>query len=268
MAGNVKRFYPYVLFSHTVGYAAYFASNGIFIVLVAPFLMLLWPFPRLREKAVDAVIRCHLAFFTRRVLPALRVYRILEISGLERARKVGAVIFVANHRGRIDAPMMLGLVRDVAVVVKTKYARWPVLSFLSRFWTFVSVEAGNLRSISAGVGKCRALLHGGRSLLVFPEGSRARSGRLQTFRSIAFRVAVDTSTPIVPVIIHTTYPFMAKRPGSTFPREWVYYRIRFLEPLQVRAGEDADAVSERIHRRMAAELKELDKGTVWEVGIK
>ena len=58
---------------------------------------------------------------------------------------------------------------------------------------------------------------------------------------------------------------MAKVPGSIFPRARNEYRIRFLDPEPVRADDDASDLCDRVHRRMAQELRTLDAGTVWEV---
>jgi hypothetical protein len=57
---------------------------------------------------------------------------------------------------------------------------------------------------------------------------------------------------------------MAKVPGSIFPRGRNDYRIRFLDPETPRPDDDPVAFCDRVHRRMAQELKLLDAGTVWE----
>jgi hypothetical protein len=77
-------------------------------------------------------------------------------------------------------------------------------------------------------------------------------------------VARNAGAPVVPVIIHSTVPFMAKVPGSVFPRRRNQYRIRFLEPVTAQPGESARSFCDRVHQRMALELKQLDAGTVWE----
>jgi len=127
----------------------------------------------------------------------------------------------------------------------------------------VEVDRESPRLLAAAQEKCRHLLHTDRNLLVFPEGTRARSGRLQPFHTLAFRVAVDCRAPVVPVIVHSTSPFMARIPGSMFPRRPLVYRIRFLEPETAEPGETAEGLCDRIRRRMARELRDLDRGTVW-----
>ena len=104
----------------------------------------------------------------------------------------------------------------------------------------------------------------GKNLLIFPEGTRARSRRLQPFNRLAFDLALAAQVPVLPVVIHSTEPFMSKLPGSVFPRRRNYYRIRFLDPELPGAGDTATALSDRVHRRIAQELKSLDAGTSWE----
>jgi hypothetical protein len=58
---------------------------------------------------------------------------------------------------------------------------------------------------------------------------------------------------------------MAKLPDSIFPRHSNDYRIQFLDPEIPRPDDDADALCDRVHRRMAQELKQLDAGTIWEI---
>lgn len=246
-----------------VGYAGYLLYNVFFVLLAVPLLLVLSPFPRLRYRLIATAVPSALAFLTRVYLPALGIYRIAEISGRERALARGPAVYVGNHRGFLDGPMVLGLVRPTGWVLKTGYGRWPILSSLVRYFDLVEVDRESPRLLAAAQEKCRHLLQTGRNLLVFPEGTRARSGRLQRFHTLAFRTAVACGVPVVPVIVHSTGPFMARIPGSMFPRRPLVYRIRFLEPETAEPGETAEGLCDRVRRRMARELRELDRGTVW-----
>ena len=59
-------------------------------------------------------------------------------------------------------------------------------------------------------------------------------------------------------------PFMAKVPGSVFPRQRNEYHIRFLDAETRHPEDTAESLCDRVYRRMARELKTLDAGTVWE----
>jgi 1-acyl-sn-glycerol-3-phosphate acyltransferase len=172
---------------------------------------------------------------------------------------------VANHRSLMDALMLMGLLPRTGVVIKSRDTRKVMNGLLARYFDLVSTDRHSLESLAATLEKSRRLLGDGKNLLVFPEGTRARSGRLQHFNRIAFDLALAARVPVVPVILHTPLPFMAKLPGSIFPRRHNDYRIRFLDPEMPRADDDADALCDRVHRRMARELKQLDAGTIWEI---
>ncbi len=248
-----------------IAYTTYFASKAVFVVCFTPLLIVLIPFPNAKYRLLQLVTGGYLTFFTRRWLPLLGVYRIVEISGLEQALAQRPVVFTANHRSFMDALLLLSLVPRMGVLIKVRDARKLTQSLLVRHFDLVSVDARRLDRVAEALAVSRQLLMANKSLLVFPEGTRARSGRLQNFNLLAFELAKATGRPVVPVIIHSTQPLMAKVPGSIFPRGRNEYRIRFLDPERPRADDTAASLCDRVHRRMAQELKTLDAGTIWEV---
>jgi 1-acyl-sn-glycerol-3-phosphate acyltransferase len=112
--------------------------------------------------------------------------------------------------------------------------------------------------------RCKELLAAGKNILIFPEGARAASGRLLPFREFAFRLGIETRAPVIPVMVHSDYPFMAKLPGSIFPKNKLNYTIRCLEAHFPLEKESPSAFAARTRERMGQELKLLDQGTVWE----
>jgi 1-acyl-sn-glycerol-3-phosphate acyltransferase len=264
MKSRNERFYPLTVLLFSIGYGTYLFSKIVFVLCALPLVIVLTPFPRTKYRLLQAMIHRYLAFFTRTWLPAIGVYRIAEISGLERALATGPAVCVANHRGFMDSILLLGLLPRTGVLIKSRDTRKPLYQLLERHFDLVSVDRNSLGSIAACLEKCREVIAGGKSMLVFPEGTRSHSSRLQHFNRIAFQVALASGAPVLPVIIHSTQPFMAKAPGSVFPRGRNEYRIRFLDPEKARADNTADALCERVHRRMAQELKQLDAGTCLE----
>jgi 1-acyl-sn-glycerol-3-phosphate acyltransferase len=247
-----------------VGYLFYFSGHVIFTVIVTPLFLLMAPFPVLRQRFIRGIFQWYVFFLSRRYLPSLGVYRVREISGLERARAAGPAVYVVNHRSRMDGPLMLATVPDAAVIIKAAYGRTILYSGFVKHLDFVSVEQGSLSSLAAAVQRAQGLLTAGRSMIVFPEGTRSVTGRLLPFRDIAFRLARAAGVPIVPVVLQSDLPFMAKRPGSIFPPRTINFTMRFLEPARLQENEKLESLVERVERAIAAQLKELDRGTVWE----
>ncbi len=260
-----QRWYPLSVLLISAGYVSYAICKGVFILCALPIGLVLIPFPAAKKRVFQAMLHHFLGFFTRSWLPWIGVYGMAEISGFENARLPGPAVIVANHRGFMDGLFVLGLVPKTGVVIKSLDTRQPTYALLERHFDVVAVDKSASDSVSASLERCRAVLENGCKLLLFPEGTRARSGRLQRFTRTAFQLAIASQAPVLPVVIHSTHPFMAKVPGSIFPRGRNVFRIQFLSPERPQTGEDADQFSDRVYQRMAAALKSLDVGTFWEV---
>jgi 1-acyl-sn-glycerol-3-phosphate acyltransferase len=242
-------------------------SHGLgdlfFILMTIPLAALLTVLPRYRYRLVRGIVSRYLVLMFQRVLPFLGVYRIDEVAGLDRAQEGAPVVFVANHRGRLDGPLLLSYLQRTGVVVKSRYARHGTLAVLAWVFDFITIDSRSLDSLASMAAEVRRLLERGMNLLIFPEGSRSVSGRLLPFRNAAFRLALEQGRPVVPVIVHSTAPFMSKSLASFFPREPLRYRIRFLPAQRPAPGETAEDLAARVHRLMARELRDLDPGTAW-----
>ena len=255
--------YPFKIIAASVGYLSYFLAILVFVCAGLPFFLMFTLWPQLMKSLMYSVLKAYTFFLTRVWLPALRIYSIAEISGFDPAALRGSVV-VANHRGRLDALLMLSLLPPTGVVIKSKYARIPLYSSFVKHLDFVSINPDSLESLGAATGKCREALAKGVNLLVFPEGTRAKTGRLLAFKPFPFRIAMEAEAPVVPVIIHSDLPFMARCRGSIFPKYRFRYTIRFLPAQRHLAGETAPDFAQRVRATMAAQLALLDKGTYWE----
>ena len=229
---------------------------------MVPSLAAFWFNPKLQNHIARATLKGYLFFLTHKLLPALQVYSISEISGFN--RYAGAAVYVADHRGKLDALLLLSILKSAGVLIKSKYGRLPLYRALIKYIDFISVDSDTPQSLFQAMDRCKELLKVGKNIVVFPEGTRATSGRMLPFKEFAFRLAADTGVPVIPVIVHSDYPFMAKLPGSIFPKNKLHYTIRCLEAYYPVDEERPASFAARLRVRMAEELKILDKGTVWE----
>ena len=266
MKGNLIRpLYPLKVFLGIIGYLGYFASAAVFLCVGMPFFMFLALWPALVRRLMYSVLKTYAFFLTRIWLPGLRVYSMAELPGAATAAVRGSVV-VANHRSRLDALMLLSILPESGVVIKSKYAGTPPFSTFVKHLDFISIDPDSLQSLGAAVEKCRHVLGTGKNLLVFPEGTRARTGKLLPFGPFAFKVAIETNAPVVPVLVHSDLPLMARCKGSIFPKRKFSYTVRFLLPCRSEPGERPGEFAQRVRRNMAAELALLDKRTFWDTG--
>ena len=261
-----ERPWPIAICADMAGYIGYYLSNILFLLLSLPLALALAPFPAFKRRLLQRVIHRYAHFLTRVYLPSLGICRVVAVTGLEHCPPDAPFVCVANHRGRLDALLLIGLLANTTVLIKARHARFPMLAYLVRQCGFVSVDPASTASIASALQKCGALLAAGGNVLVFPEGTRTTGGRLRRFGSMAFKVALERGAPLVPAVVHPQRAFMGRKLITFFPRRPVDYRIIFLPPEFPREGDTPADLGDRVYRRMAAELRVLDRGTEWDVG--
>lgn len=154
----------------------------------------------------------------------MRVWHRLEVRGRENLPSAAPYVLVANHASHLDA---LVLANVVPVGVQTRVA--PIAAadvfFQKKFLTAFAALCGNAlpiwrrRRISGahGLEELRERLVADRFIyILFPEGTRTRSGELQPFKSGLGVLVAGTSVPVVPCRL--TGAFAAGPPGAHFPR--------------------------------------------------
>lgn len=244
------------------GYAGYLGGHLIFPLILIPIWLVSLPFPGASRRFLECSFRAFLAFLTRFYLPFLGVYRIVELSGFDPARE--PAVYVANHRSRIDGPLLLGLVGPSGVIMKRSYTETPLYRPFKMHLDFIPVDSTSRTALAAALEKAGQLFSRKKNLVVFPEGTRASTGRMLPFKDIAFRISSTCSVPVIPVIIHTELPFMTKVPGSYVPRFRFAVRVKALPSMATLPNERPAEFAARVERRIARELKKLDCRTFWE----
>lgn len=212
------------------------------------------PFDRYTSKPV-ALAR----YVAQRVLLGGLIRTILTVRILGRERLAdlrGAFVVVANHSSHLDAPLIFTtlprrLARYLAAGAAADYffdVRWRKGLTALFFNAFPIHRSGVDRPAS----EARALLERGVPLLVFPEGTRSRTGRIGAFKAGAAALASATSVPCVPVAIigaGIVHPRGSKWPKSGRPPVGVV----FGDPVFALAGEGpADYM-----RRVRGEVQRL-----------
>ena len=118
--GGKERTLPLAVCMDLIAYAGYYLSNLLFLLLSLPLVAVFTPFPRFRDRLFLGVVHRYARFLTQSYLPGLGVCRIVRVSGIEHRRPGGPFVYVANHRGRLDALLLAGMVKDTTVLIKAK----------------------------------------------------------------------------------------------------------------------------------------------------
>lgn len=124
----------------------------------------------------------------------------VRVTGKENAPRVRACVIVANHRSFADIFMcsVVPITRPM-VMVRSWPFRLPVLGWFMRLARYIDLERMPMTEL---LEQCAPpLIRRETAFLFFPEGHRSRDGRLQRFRSGAFRLAAAHGLPVLPVVI-------------------------------------------------------------------
>lgn len=186
--------------------------------------------------------------------------------GLQRAHAHAPCIFIANHQSIVDVWVMLSLVPpNTRFVAKQELFRIPLFGWALAATGCVSINRGNRREAIRSLRQAAARIHDGRSVVLFPEGSRSLDGRLGRFKKGAFHLAVRAGVPVVPVAIAGSFDVVPPRSLRVTPGPVDV----FIEPpvdVTPFRPEDYDGllaqVRRTIERRFHDPLPQRDGGTV------
>jgi 1-acyl-sn-glycerol-3-phosphate acyltransferase len=178
-------------------------------------------------------------------------YRVLGTEHLPSGR---AAVFCSNHQSNVDPPILFNaLHRRMHILYKQELNRIPILSHAFRLGGFIAVDRRNresaLRSIDVGAQSIQA----GSSFLIFPEGTRSKTGDLLPFKKGGFIMAIKARAPIVPVAIWGGRAAMRRGSRLVYPAQ---ITIRVGEPIET-AGltlDDRDTLIERVRDAIAGML--------------
>jgi 1-acyl-sn-glycerol-3-phosphate acyltransferase len=125
-----------------------------------------------------------------------------EIAGREHIKKGKSYIYVSNHTSFLDIPgLCLALPGQFRPLAKKELLKIPIFGWIART-AAVIVDRSNHDSRVKSLEKLTNTLAKGISILIFPEGTQNRSGEiLQPFKDGAFRIALETKQPILPIMI-------------------------------------------------------------------
>ena len=165
-------------------------------------------------------------------------------------------VFVSNHQSIYDFPVLITSIPfQLRILAKASLGAFPVLGWHLRYTGHLLVDRA--RAGRATLNRVAAMIRRGHSLIVFPEGTRSRDGRVGRFKRGLFLLAIDAGIPVVPVALTGTRHVMRKGRLTTCPGD---VGIVLHAPLRTEglARTDATWLAERVRDVIAATVAERE----------
>jgi 1-acyl-sn-glycerol-3-phosphate acyltransferase len=160
-----------------------------------------------------------------------KIYFRWRVYNPERVPLRGPVILAANHESFIDPPLVgAGLTRDINYLARESLFRFPGIGALLRSWNSVPVDRDG--GGAAGLRKILDRLLAGGAIILFPEGTRSRDGKLQPARSGIGLTVIRSSAAVIPVRVFGTYQAYGRH--SRLPRPG-RVAVKYGEPMRFEA---------------------------------
>jgi len=142
------------------------------------------------------------------------VYFRWRVFNPERVPTTGGVIIASNHASFLDPPLVgAGLPRDINYLARESLFRYPGIGALLRSWNSVPVDRDG--GGASGLREILSRLYAGGAIILFPEGTRTKDGKLQPARSGIGLTVIKSDVPVIPVRTFGTF--------ECYNRKWKFH---------------------------------------------
>lgn len=130
----------------------------------------------------------------------------VEVVGLENIPSNRSLVYIGNHQGIMDIPLLLGYIPyQKAFIAKIEILKIPMISDWMKLMKCVFLARKNPRQSIQAMHQGIENVKKGYSMVIFPEGTRSKGGPVKEFKPGSFKLAFQSEADIVPVTIDGTW---------------------------------------------------------------
>jgi 1-acyl-sn-glycerol-3-phosphate acyltransferase len=191
-----------------VGSLVFWAFVVLSSILLFPVAVLIWLVTVLFDRRL--VVLHRFTCFWASLYTWLNPLWPVTITGRENIRPGTTYVLAANHLSLLDILVLFRLFRDFKWVSKAEIFKVPLIGWNMSMNRYIRLQRGQRDSVVRMMEQAQRTLESGSSIMMFPEGTRSKSGELQRFKTGAFELALATGVPVVPIVISGTHNALPK----------------------------------------------------------
>jgi 1-acyl-sn-glycerol-3-phosphate acyltransferase len=143
---------------------------------------------------------CLWAYISLKINPAWKI----RVVGREKISSQATYVIVSNHQSGADIIVLFLLWAHFKWIAKRSLFHSPFIGWSMTLNGYIALDRGQPSSMKTMMLKAGKLLRERNSIMIFPEGTRSKDGKLQPFKSGAFHLALNNQVPVLPVAISGT----------------------------------------------------------------
>jgi 1-acyl-sn-glycerol-3-phosphate acyltransferase len=237
---------------YTIIFVTYFVISAYVHVAISFVIFILaYPFDKNRklQHLYSTFISKHYIWLS----PGVRMIR----KGAKNVDKKQPYVIVSNHQSMLDIVILYYVPTYFKWISKREVYKIPAVGQLLLLHGDVCIKRGDPKSAKKMMKGSSEWLKKGVSMMIFPEGTRSKTGRINKFKEGAFTLAKMNNVPILPVIIEGTASFAKGNKGGLDARH--RFKMTILPPISAEevANTDIKDMAVRVHDMMLEEHKNM-----------
>ncbi len=135
----------------------------------------------------------------------------VRVTGMENLETGKTYVYVSNHASMFDIPAVIAGIQDeIRIVYKKELSYVPIWGWSLAVGHYIAIDRFSAKDAVKSLEAAAEKIRRGASVLLFAEGTRTRTGKLQPFKRGAFALAAKAGIPIVPLTINNSFNILPK----------------------------------------------------------
>ncbi len=177
----------------------------------------------------------------------------LHITGHDHIPQDRPVVFISNHQSNYDIPIvMYSINRLFGFISKKEIEKWPIIGTWMEYLHCIFMDRSDVRQSLKAINEGAKNIDKGYSMLIFPEGTRSNSRKMNEFKAGSFKLALKSGAPIVPIAIDGSYLIT----GNASKGMKSKVKVSILEPVYLEnlSKEELKEVHEQVYQAIQEKL--------------